>query len=172
MVPRPCRQSLRQRENETPSVHGVHVHDEPLDAPLRQVHLGCDWASSISVVTPCFRSASKPGRSALFWLAGPARSHWSNFASSSIGLSMQRPGAHDQPSAEGDDQARERQAEPPVVAEPIAAGSHHQKVVLMADRRQEVAGRSERHGHQEGVRGSRHRPCRNLRAKSADLEST
>ncbi len=49
--------------------------------------------------------------------------------------SVQRPGVHDQPSAEHDDDARERQAEAPVVAEPVSTGSHHEQVVLMADRR-------------------------------------
>src|SRR3546814_3487399 len=41
---------------------------------------------------------------------------------------------------------------PPVVAEAIAAGTHHQQVVLVADGREEGAGGTDRDDHQEGVR--------------------
>ena len=58
-----------------------------------------------------------------------------------------------------DDHDRQRQAEPPVVAEAIAAGSHHQRVALVPDRREEVAAGADRDRHQERV-GVQSRACR------------
>ena len=46
---------------------------------------------------------------------------------------------------------RERQAEPPIVAEAVTAGSHDQCVALVPDWGQEVAGGANGHGHQQGI---------------------
>ena len=51
----------------------------------------------------------------------------------------QRPRQQDQRRAAQRHQDRQRQSQPPIVAEAVAARPHHQRVVLMADRRQEVA---------------------------------
>ncbi|KAG5729970.1 hypothetical protein E4T56_gene6601, partial [Termitomyces sp. T112] len=61
---------------------------------------------------------------------------------------------------------RQRHAQPPVLAKTIAARPHHQRVALVAHRRQEIRSRARGHGHQEGVgikvqsarHAHRHRP--------------
>ncbi len=52
---------------------------------------------------------------------------------------LERPHPHDHRDRDADDQRLERQAHAPVVAEMIAARSHDEHVVLVADRRQEGA---------------------------------
>src|SRR3546814_17970643 len=46
---------------------------------------------------------------------------------------------------------RNRQAEPPVVAEAVAARPHHQRVGLVADGGEEIAGSADGHRHQERI---------------------
>ncbi len=72
-------------------------------------------------------------------------------AALALSAAVDGPDQGDQRGADHDDQDGERQAEPGVVAEPVAAGAHHQGVALVADGREEVAAGAERHGHEERV---------------------
>jgi aryl-alcohol dehydrogenase-like predicted oxidoreductase len=64
---------------------------------------------------------------------------------------LQRPDREQQRDRHRDDEYLQRQAQPPVVAEAESARAEDQRVVLVADRRQEGAGRADRHRHQERI---------------------
>src|SRR5262245_61464566 len=53
-----------------------------------------------------------------------------------------RPEECNQRRAHAKHDERKRQPQPPVIAEVIAARTHHQRVALVADRRKEIAGRA------------------------------
>src|SRR5579884_2494606 len=67
-----------------------------------------------------------------------------------LGLS-QWPDQHDERYADGEDNRRQRQAEPPVVAEPVPTRPEDEGIALMPDRRQEIAAGADGDGHQEGI---------------------
>ena len=50
----------------------------------------------------------------------------------------------------------QRQANPPVITEPLAPWTEHHGVALVPDGSQEGAGGSHRHSHQEGIGGVAH----------------
>jgi hypothetical protein len=67
-----------------------------------------------------------------------------------MGRSGQNSAISGTPTRHDDD--RERQPELPVVAEAVSARPHDQRVALVPDGREEVAGGADGHGHEEGVR--------------------
>jgi hypothetical protein len=54
-------------------------------------------------------------------------------------LSSQRPDQENERSADRKDETRKGEPKAPIVTEAISTGPHHQHVVLMANRRQEIA---------------------------------
>src|SRR5690606_27333253 len=66
------------------------------------------------------------------------------------GRRSERPDEHEGRDRHEHDEDGKRQAEPPIVAEAIAAGHHDQRVALVADGGEEVAAGADGHRHEEG----------------------